>query len=173
VLSVVLWIFTMTGGLYVMPFTETYSSLLWSSSWILLGAVIGLAVLLRPRGADGVDSAIAAIFLLQVIVILSFMGFAQRYLAELFPFLIFAFLIFLRQGKIAFRLRYLLIGTGCCLGGDQLIDDRLVARGSRHECAGGNPGEMESVSRQNVTKLTGERERWTSRPGFSMLAFPK
>ena len=60
--------------LYVMPFTETYSSLLWSSSWILLGAVIGVAMLLRPGGTDGVDRAIAAIFLLQVIVILSFHG---------------------------------------------------------------------------------------------------
>ena len=97
-------------NLYVMPFTETYSSLLWSSSWILLGAVIGVAVLLRPGGADGVDRAIAAIFLLQVIVILSFMGLCQRYIAELFPFLIFAFVIFLRQGKIAFQLRYLLSG---------------------------------------------------------------
>jgi hypothetical protein len=96
--------------LYVMPFTETYSSLLWSSSWILLGALIGVAMLLRPGGTDGVDRAIAAIFLLQVIVILSFMGLAQRYVAELFPFLIFIFLIFLRQGKIAFQLRYLLIG---------------------------------------------------------------
>jgi hypothetical protein len=96
--------------LYVMPFTETFSSLLWSSSWILLGAVIGVAKLLRPGGTDGVDRAIAAIFLLQVIVILSFMGLAQRYVAELFPFLIFIFLIFLRQGKIAFQLRYLLIG---------------------------------------------------------------
>jgi hypothetical protein len=96
-------------SLYVMPFTETYSSLLWSSSWILLGAVIGVAMLLRPGGADSVDRAIAAIFLLQVIVILSFMGLAQRYIAELFPFLVFAFLIFLRQGKIAFQLRYLLI----------------------------------------------------------------
>ncbi len=97
-------------NLYVMPFTETYSSLLWSSSWILLGAVIGVAMLLRPGGADAVDRAIAAIFLLQVIVILSFMGLCQRYIAELFPFLVFAFLIFLRQGKIAFQLRYLLIG---------------------------------------------------------------
>jgi hypothetical protein len=97
-------------NLYVMPFTETYSSLLWSSSWILLGAVIGVAMLLRPGGADGVDRAVAAIFLLQVIVILSFMGLAQRYLAEFFPFLIFIFLIFLRQGKIAFQLRYLFIG---------------------------------------------------------------
>ena len=96
--------------LFVMPFTETYSSLLWSSSWILLGAVIGLAMLLRPKGGDTADRAIAAIFLLQVVVILSFMGLAQRYIAELFPFLIFAFLIFLRQGKVAFQLRYLLIG---------------------------------------------------------------
>ena len=98
------------GTLYVMPFTETYSSLLWSSSWILLGAVTGVAMLLRAGDADGVDRAFAAIFLLQVIVILSFMGLAQRYLAELFPFLIFVFLIFLRQGKIAFQLRSLLIG---------------------------------------------------------------
>ena len=96
--------------LYVMPFTETYSSLLWCSSWLLLGAVIGVAMLLRPGGADWVDRAIAAIFLLQVVVILSFMGLAQRYVAELFPFLIFTFLIFLRQGKIAFQVRYLFTG---------------------------------------------------------------
>src|SRR5919106_3324510 len=96
--------------LYVMWFTETYSSLLWSSSWIVLGAVIGVAMLLRPGGASGLDRAIAAILLLQCIVILSFMGLAQRYVAEFFPFLIFAFLIFLRQGKIVFQLRYLLIG---------------------------------------------------------------
>ena len=96
-------------NLYVMPFTETYSSLLWSSSWILLGAVIGVAMLLRPGSSGGVDRTIAAIFLLQVIVILSFMGLCQRYIAELFPFLIFAFLIFLREGKITLQLRYLFI----------------------------------------------------------------
>jgi hypothetical protein len=66
--------------------------------------------LLRPWGADGIDRAIAAILLLQVVVILSFMGLCQRYIADLFPFLIFAFVIFLRQGKIAFQLRYLLVG---------------------------------------------------------------
>jgi hypothetical protein len=48
-----------------------------------------------------------------------------------------------------------------------------VARGSRHERAGGNPGEMESVFRQNVTKLTGDQERSTSRSSLSMLAFRK
>ena len=96
--------------LYVMPFTETYSSLLWCSSWILLGAVIGVTILLRPGGSDGVDRTIAGIFFLQVIIILSFMGLAQRYAAEFYPFLIFAFLFFLRSGRFAFQLRYLLIG---------------------------------------------------------------
>ena len=96
--------------LYVMPFTETYSSLLWCSSWILLGAVIGVGMLLRPGGSDGVDRTIAGIFFLQVIIILSFMGLAQRYAAEFYPFLIFAFLFFLRSGRFAFQLRYLLIG---------------------------------------------------------------
>jgi hypothetical protein len=96
--------------LYVMPFTETYSSLLWCSSWILLGAVIGVALLLRPGGSDGVDRAIGAILFVQVIGILSFMGLAQRYAAEFFPFLVFAFLFFLERGRAAFLLRYLLIG---------------------------------------------------------------
>jgi hypothetical protein len=95
--------------LYVMPFTETYSSLLWCSSWILLGAGIGVAMLVRPGGSDGIDRTIAAIFFLQVIVILSFMGLAQRYTAEFYPFLIFAFLLFFRNGRLAFQLRYLVI----------------------------------------------------------------
>jgi hypothetical protein len=97
------------ANLYVMPFTETYSSLLWCSSWILLGAAIGMAMLLRPGGSDGVDRVIAAILFLQVVLILSFMGLAQRYTAEFYPFLIFAFLLFLRNGRFAFQLRYLLI----------------------------------------------------------------
>jgi hypothetical protein len=92
-----------------MGFTETYSSLLWCSSWILLGAVIGVAMLLRPGGSDGVDRGIAAILLVQVTGILSFMGLAQRYTAEFFPFLVFAFLFFLERGRAAFYLRYLLI----------------------------------------------------------------
>jgi len=96
--------------LYVMAFTETYSSLLWCSSWIVLGAVIGVAMLLRPGGSDAVERTIAAILFVQAIAILSFMGLCQRYTAELFPFLVFAFLFFLRQGKTAFHLRYLLIG---------------------------------------------------------------
>jgi hypothetical protein len=95
--------------LYVMYFTETYSSLLWCSSWVVFGAVIGGAMLLRRGDAPRVDRAIAAIFFLQVFLILSFMGLAQRYTAEFYPFLVFAFLFFLRQGNAAFRFRYLFI----------------------------------------------------------------
>jgi hypothetical protein len=96
--------------LYAMPFTETYSSLLWCSSWIVLGAIIGVALLLRPGGADWVDRAIAAILFVEVIAIMSVPAVIQRYATELYPFLIFAFLLFLRRGKAAFHLRYVLIG---------------------------------------------------------------
>jgi hypothetical protein len=93
-----------------MPFTETYSSLLWYSSWVLLGAGIGVAMLLRPGSSDWVDCAIAAIFFVQVIAIMSVPGIIPRYAAEFYPFLVFAFLFFLRQGKAVFNLRYLLVG---------------------------------------------------------------
>jgi hypothetical protein len=96
--------------LYVNPFTETYSSLLWCSSWILFGAVIGLILLFRPKDSDWVDRAMAVIFLIQVIGILSFQGCAQRYVAEFFPFLVFAFLIFLGKSRAVLRhSQYLLI----------------------------------------------------------------
>jgi hypothetical protein len=98
-----------SGTLYVMPFTETYSSLLWCSTWIVLGAVIGVAMLLRPGTSNWVDRGIAAIFLLQCVLILAFMGLAQRYVAEFFPFLLFAFILFLRQGKVAYHLRYVIV----------------------------------------------------------------
>ncbi|HEX4653488.1 MAG TPA: hypothetical protein VH227_04495 [Candidatus Udaeobacter sp.] len=95
--------------LFVMRFTETYSSLVWCSSWVLLGSAIGVAILLRPRDSEWVDRSIAAIFLLQCVLILCFMGLAQRYLAEFFPFLIFTFVFFLRSSRAAFQLRYVLV----------------------------------------------------------------
>jgi hypothetical protein len=97
-------------NLYAMPFTETYSSLVWYSSWITLGAFIGVATLLRPGGSDRVDRIIAAILFVQVIAIMSVPAVIQRYATEFYPFLVFAFLFFLRRGKAAFRLRYVLIG---------------------------------------------------------------
>src|SRR5215208_3185624 len=97
-------------SLYAMPFTETYSSLLWCSSWVVLGAVIGVTVLLRPAGSDWVDRAIAAILFVEVIGIMSVPAVIQRYVTEFYPFLVFAFLFFLRRGKAAFHLRYVLLG---------------------------------------------------------------
>ncbi len=97
--------------LYVMPFTETYSSLVWYSSWIVLGAVIGVAMLLRSGASDAVDRGIAVALFAQVIVILSFMGLAQRYTAEIYPFLVFCLVIFLRSGGTTlYRMRYAIIG---------------------------------------------------------------
>src|SRR5215467_5655001 len=52
-----------------------------------------------PSSSDWGDRAVAVVFLLQGIVVLSFMGLAQRYAAEFYPFLIFAFLFFLRSGR--------------------------------------------------------------------------
>jgi hypothetical protein len=88
VLGVLLWIFTMTGG-----------------RQILVNEILSEAY----DGSDWVDRAIAAILFFQGIVILSFMGLAQRYTAEFCPFLIFTFLLFLRSGQAAFHLRSVLV----------------------------------------------------------------
>jgi hypothetical protein len=96
--------------LFVQPVTETYSSLIWCSPWILFGAAIGIILLFLPKGSNWADRIIAAILLLQVIAILCFMGLAQRYLAEFFPFLVFTFILFLARSRIALKYsRYLLI----------------------------------------------------------------
>jgi hypothetical protein len=84
--------------LYVMPFTETYSSLIWCSSWIVFGALIGIGFLFWPGRSDWLERVTAIILLAQIISICSFMGLAQRYIAEFFPFLIFCFVLFLRNG---------------------------------------------------------------------------
>jgi hypothetical protein len=97
-------------NLYAMPVTETYSSLVWYSSWIVLGAVIGVATLLRPGGSDRVDRLIVAVLFVQVIAIMSVPAVIQRYATEFYPFLAFAFFFFLQSGRAAFHQRYLLIG---------------------------------------------------------------
>jgi len=107
----VMWRFFNHPNLYVMPFTETHLSILWSSSWVLLGAIIGVILLGRRGSTDGLDRGIAIVLLGQVIIILSFMGLAQRYTAEIFPFLIFCFIVFLRKSGIALvRMRYAILG---------------------------------------------------------------
>jgi hypothetical protein len=107
----VTWRFFNHPNLYVMPFTETHLSILWSSSWLLAGGIIGFILLGRRGSADWLDRGIAIALLGQVIVVLSFMGLAQRYTAEIFPFLSFCFVIFLRKGGIVLvRMRYAILG---------------------------------------------------------------
>ena len=98
-------------SLFSNPFTETYSSLFWSSSWITLGAMVGVLLLLRPKASDGIDRAIALALFFQLICVLSYFALAQRYTAEFYPFLVFCFFILLRSGGTTlFRMRYAFIG---------------------------------------------------------------
>ena len=106
----VMWRFFNHPNLYVMPFSETHLSILWSSSWVLLGATIGVILLGRRGSTDWLDRGIAIALLAQVIIILSFMGLAQRYTAEIFPFLIFCFIVFLRKsGMVLVHMRYAIL----------------------------------------------------------------
>jgi hypothetical protein len=105
-----MWRFFNHPNLYVMPFSETHLSILWSSSWVLLGATIGVILLGRRGSTDWLDRGIAIALLAQVIIILSFMGLAQRYTAEIFPFLIFCFIVFLRKnGMVLVHMRYAIL----------------------------------------------------------------
>ena len=77
----------------------------------VLGAIIGFVLLGRRESTDVLDHGIAISLLTQVILILSFMGLCQRYTAEIFPFLIFCFIVFLRKGGLALvRIRYAIVG---------------------------------------------------------------
>ena len=96
-------------SLYSLPFSEVLVSMIWTSSWIIFGTCIGLVLLFRKRRSDMFDRGIALALLAQVVSILSFFALAHRYAADLWPFLIFCFLIFLRNG-IAMWQRIILTG---------------------------------------------------------------
>src|SRR5207245_1969657 len=68
----------------------------WCSSWLVLGAVIGIAKLFRPTSSDAFERGAAVALFAQFICILSFFALAQRYAVDLYPFLIFCLLVFLR-----------------------------------------------------------------------------
>jgi hypothetical protein len=98
------------SSLFLNPFSDVYVSLLWCSPWLILGAIIGIVYVVRGKCAGLFERGVAIALFAQCLCILSFYGLTQRYAAELYPFLIFAFLLFLRNGRTAFRLRYLMIG---------------------------------------------------------------
>ena len=98
-------------SLYSNDFSEVYLSLLWCSPWLILGAIMGMIYLVQPNKADLFEQAAAVALFAQFLCILSYFTLAQRYAADLYPFLIFCFVIFLRSGGVALvRSRQVIIG---------------------------------------------------------------
>jgi hypothetical protein len=83
---------------YSLPFSETYLPVTWCSSWLVLGALFGVVHLFQKKRSDMFERATALGLILQFVCILSYFALAQRYSADLYPFLIFCFVIFLRAG---------------------------------------------------------------------------
>jgi len=97
------------SSLYSLPFSETYLSVVWCSSWLLIGAVIGVGYLFQRHRSDLFKRWVAAALLVEFVLILSHFSLAERYATELYPFLIFCFLIFLNAGSsVPVRLRYVI-----------------------------------------------------------------
>ncbi|MEQ1354345.1 MAG: hypothetical protein ABLT11_10025 [Candidatus Acidiferrum sp.] len=97
-------------AIYSLPISETYLPIPWTSGWLLFGALIGIAFLFRGGRSDGFDRGIAMAFFAQVLCILSYFALAQRYAADLYPFLIFCLLLFLRSGgALLLRARYAIV----------------------------------------------------------------
>ena len=101
-------------SLYSNDFSEVYLPLPWCSSWLVFGAIMGIACLIRREGADVFERGSAAALCAQFLCILSFFALAQRYAADLYPFLIFCLIIFLRSGGSGLvRSRHVIIGLIC------------------------------------------------------------
>jgi len=96
---------------YSNDFSEVYVSLLWCSPWLIFGAIMGIICLLRPNNDDLFERGAAVALFAQFLCILSYFLLAQRYSADLYPFLIFCLVVFLRSGGIALlRSRHVMIG---------------------------------------------------------------
>jgi hypothetical protein len=97
--------------LFSNPFSEVYLSVLWGSSWLVFGAIMGIICLARQKGALLFERGVAVALLIQCLFILSFLALAQRYAVELYPLLIFCFVIFLGSGGVVLvRSRHVIIG---------------------------------------------------------------
>jgi hypothetical protein len=75
---------------------------------------MGIACLVRRDGADAFERGAATALFVQFLCVLSFFALAQRYAADLYPFLIFCLIIFFRSGGMALvRSRHVIIGFVC------------------------------------------------------------
>jgi hypothetical protein len=98
-------------SLFSNPDSEVYISLLWSSSWMVFAAIMGITCLFRRKGFNLFARGATVALLAQFVCILSYFLLAQRYAADLYPFLIFCLVVFLGSGGTALlRSRHLLIG---------------------------------------------------------------
>ncbi|HEU5313151.1 MAG TPA: hypothetical protein VFU08_04935 [Candidatus Udaeobacter sp.] len=96
---------------FSLPLSEVFLSLPWSSGWLVVGAIVGMVCLVLPGRANYFQRWVAAALFAEAVLILSYFALAQRYAADLLPFLIFCLVVFLAAGGIALvRMRYLLIG---------------------------------------------------------------
>jgi hypothetical protein len=94
---------------YSLPFSETYLSIPWSSGWLALGAVFGIICLFQSTRSNWFQRWIAVALLTELVCILAYFALAQRYAADLCPFLIFCLAVFLRNGG-AFAQRVAIVG---------------------------------------------------------------
>jgi hypothetical protein len=99
------------SSLFSNPDSEVYLSLLWASGWLVFAAIIGITCLIQRKGADLFKIGAAVALLGQFFCILSYFVLAQRYATDLYPFLIFCFVLFLASTRTALlRSRYIIIG---------------------------------------------------------------
>ena len=98
-------------SLYSNDFSEVYLPLPWCSSWLVFGAIMGMTCLVRRNDTDAFEWGAAVALFAQFLCILSYFLLAERYAADLYPFLIFCLIIFLLSGRVAVRrLRHVMIG---------------------------------------------------------------
>ena len=72
---------------------------------------MGVVCLLLPNRTDYFQRWVAAALFAEFVCILSYFALAQRYAADLYPFLIFCLVVFLGTGGIVLvRMRHLLVG---------------------------------------------------------------
>jgi hypothetical protein len=98
-------------SLFSLPFSEVYVSLLWCSAWLVFAAIMGITCLVRRRSVNLFEQGTAIALFAQFLCILSFFTLAQRYATDLYPFLIFCFVVFLSSSRAALpRSRHIIIG---------------------------------------------------------------
>ncbi len=98
-------------SLFSNDFSEVYLPLPWCSGWLVFGAIMGITCLVRRHGAAAFERGAAVALFAQFLCILSYFLLAQRYAADLYPFLIFCLIIFLGSGGVALlRSRHVMIG---------------------------------------------------------------